>query len=55
MSKKDICNFCDKSHDEVDTLTVGDDANICNECVDVCATIVEMRKDARTISERIND
>ena len=41
MSKKDICNFCDKNHDEVDTLIVSDDANICNECIEVCSYVVK--------------
>lgn len=55
MEKNKHCTFCDKHYEIVDTLVVSDNANICNECVDVCATIVEMREDARAVSERIND
>ena len=55
MRENKNCTFCKKHHDNVDTLVISDNANICNECVDVCATIVEMREDARAVSERIND
>lgn len=41
MSKKDICHFCDASYHEVDTLIIGDNANICNECIEVCSYVVE--------------
>lgn len=35
------CSFCGKSADEVDRLIAGPDAFICNECIDLCASIIE--------------
>ena len=52
MSKKNICNFCDKNHDEVDTLIVGDDANICNECIEVCSYVVQNYQKPTTDTEQ---
>ncbi|MDB9907025.1 hypothetical protein OAD36_03645 [Gammaproteobacteria bacterium] len=55
MRKNKDCTFCGKHYENVDTLVVSDNANICNECVDICSTIVEMSEDARAVSERLND
>jgi len=30
------CSFCGKTQSEVGKLIAGEDAYICNECVDVC-------------------
>ena len=35
------CSFCGKSADEVDRLIAGPDAFICNECIELCASIIE--------------
>ena len=35
------CSFCGKSQDEVDRIIAGPGVYICNECVRVCANIVE--------------
>lgn len=35
------CSFCGKSADEVDRLIAGPDVFICNECIDLCASIIE--------------
>ena len=35
-----ICSFCSKSRFEVEILIKGNDAFICDECVDVCVEIV---------------
>jgi ATP-dependent Clp protease ATP-binding subunit ClpX len=40
MSETASCNFCGKSKDEVAKLIVGDDVAICNECVDLCQTLL---------------
>lgn len=43
MAKKDItplCSFCGKSKDEVNKLIAGQDANICNECIDLCQDLI---------------
>jgi ATP-dependent Clp protease ATP-binding subunit ClpX len=36
-----MCSFCGKSHSEVRKLIAGPGVYICNECVDVCANILE--------------
>jgi len=36
-----MCSFCGKSHSEVKKLIAGPGVYICNECVDVCANILE--------------
>ncbi|OBX80136.1 ATP-dependent protease ATP-binding subunit ClpX [Faucicola atlantae] len=43
MAKKDItplCSFCGKSKDEVNKLIAGQDANICNECIELCQDLI---------------
>ena len=35
------CSFCGKSQEEVDRIIAGPGVYICNECVKVCANIVE--------------
>ena len=35
------CSFCGKSADEVDRLIAGPDAFICNECIELCSSIIE--------------
>jgi ATP-dependent Clp protease ATP-binding subunit ClpX len=34
------CNFCNKSRNEVEKLIVANDAGICNECITLCANII---------------
>ena len=36
----DSCNFCSKHKDAVAKLIVGDSVAICNECVDLCGTLL---------------
>jgi ATP-dependent Clp protease ATP-binding subunit ClpX len=36
----DTCNFCGKHKDSVAKLIVGDSVAICNECVDLCQTLL---------------
>ncbi len=38
------CSFCGKTQSEVGKLIAGEDAYICNECVDVCLDLVETSK-----------
>ncbi|MCR8968955.1 ATP-dependent Clp protease ATP-binding subunit ClpX [Facklamia sp. 7083-14-GEN3] len=35
------CSFCGKSQDEVDKIIAGPDVFICNECVDLCQSIIQ--------------
>lgn len=35
------CSFCGKSADEVDRLIAGSDAFICNECIELCSSIIQ--------------
>jgi ATP-dependent Clp protease ATP-binding subunit ClpX len=35
------CSFCGKTQSEVGKLIAGEDAYICNECVDVCLDLVQ--------------
>ncbi|MGJ8677276.1 MAG: ATP-dependent Clp protease ATP-binding subunit ClpX [Akkermansiaceae bacterium] len=36
-----MCSFCGKSHSEVKKLIAGPAVYICNECIDVCSSIME--------------
>lgn len=38
------CDFCGKSKDEVEKLIVGDHSAICNDCVDLCVSILDSEK-----------
>ena len=35
------CSFCGKSSEEVERLIEGPDAFICNECIDICSSILD--------------
>jgi ATP-dependent Clp protease ATP-binding subunit ClpX len=36
-----MCSFCGKSHSEVQKLIAGPSVYICNECIEVCSSIME--------------
>ena len=38
------CSFCTKSADQVDTLVAGAGVFICNECVDLCALVINQKR-----------
>jgi ATP-dependent Clp protease ATP-binding subunit ClpX len=40
IEQMDTCNFCGKHKDAVAKLIVGDSVAICNECVDLCQTLL---------------
>ncbi|MCX8239929.1 MAG: ATP-dependent Clp protease ATP-binding subunit ClpX [Akkermansiaceae bacterium] len=48
-----MCSFCGKSHSEVKKLIAGPGVYICNECIDVCSTI--LRKELAGQSEPTED
>lgn len=35
------CSFCGKKKDKVNKLIAGNDANICNECIEVCGDLLD--------------
>ena len=54
MSEINTCNFCTKTKDQVLKLIVGDDAAICNECVNLCSTLlVDTKKPRRNKSSQL--
>jgi ATP-dependent Clp protease ATP-binding subunit ClpX len=42
------CSFCGKRQDEVSKLIAGEDAFICNECVDICVDLVQTHQNTST-------
>ena len=56
MSKSDShkCDFCGKSKEEVEKLIVGENAAICNGCVDLCVDILQDTKVKKFPSESKN-
>ena len=42
------CSFCGKTQSEVGKLIAGEDAYICNECVDVCLDLVQTSQQVDT-------
>lgn len=38
------CDFCNKSKEEVEKLIVGEHAAICNDCIDLCVSILDDNK-----------
>jgi ATP-dependent Clp protease ATP-binding subunit ClpX len=47
MSEISTCSFCSKTKDQVLKLIVGDGAAICNECVNLCSTLLIDTKKSR--------
>jgi ATP-dependent Clp protease ATP-binding subunit ClpX len=43
-NSKHTCDFCGKKREEVEKLIVGDQAAICNDCVDLCVDILTDEK-----------
>ena len=46
MAKQEehVCDFCGKSKEDVEKLIVGENAAICNDCVDLCVDILKDEK-----------
>lgn len=44
---KHNCDFCGKSKDEVEKLIVGENAAICNDCIDLCIEILDDEKEKK--------
>jgi ATP-dependent Clp protease ATP-binding subunit ClpX len=45
--KHEYCNFCGKHNNEVDKLIISDDVGICNECIDLCVSILKTEPECR--------
>lgn len=43
-----MCSFCGKSHSEVKKLIAGPGVYICNECIEVCSTILDKELSGET-------
>ena len=39
-NKTPQCSFCGKSKDDVSQLIAAEDANICNECIELCTDLI---------------
>jgi ATP-dependent Clp protease ATP-binding subunit ClpX len=44
LTAKHNCDFCGKSKEEVEKLIVGDQASICNDCINLCVDILKDEK-----------
>lgn len=45
------CDFCNKSKEEVEKLIVGENASICNDCIDLCVSILDDNKTKTFVNE----
>ena len=53
--KKDVrCSFCGRTQDEVKRLIAGPNAYICNECVGICAELIEEEQESQESVERFD-
>ncbi len=46
------CDFCGKSKENVEKLIVGEHAAICNDCVDLCTSILDDEKDKTVVTDK---
>ena len=46
------CNFCNKNRTEVKKLIVANDAGICDECIELCASIITKEKNEELKKEK---
>ena len=53
--KKEVrCSFCGRTQDEVKRLIAGPNAYICNECVGICAELIEEEQGSQESAERFD-
>ena len=53
--KKDVrCSFCGRTQDEVKRLIAGPNAYICNDCVGICADLINEEKDGEEAADRFS-
>ena len=49
---KTVCSFCGKNQDHVHTIIAGPKVNICDECIDICADILEKSRRDTSVNAR---
>lgn len=53
--KKNVrCSFCNKTQDQVRKIIAGPDVYICDECIDICAEIIEEEYEELEVDNGIN-
>ncbi|MDD7312149.1 MAG: ATP-dependent Clp protease ATP-binding subunit ClpX, partial [Clostridia bacterium] len=53
--KKDVrCSFCGRTQDEVKRLIAGPNAYICNDCVGICADLINEENDGEEAADRFS-
>ena len=53
--KKEVrCSFCGRTQDEVKRLIAGPNAYICNECVAICADLIEDENEGEAAAEKFS-
>ena len=53
--KKDYhCSFCGKHKNEISTLIAGPSTFICNECIDLCHSIVHEKKKSDKANKKVD-
>ena len=53
--KKEVrCSFCGRTQDEVKRLIAGPNAYICNECVAICADLIEDESEGEAAAEKFS-
>ena len=48
------CSFCNKHKDQVIKLIVGHDVAICNECVDLCSSLLRDNQTTKKSTDTSN-
>ena len=46
--KKIVCSFCGKTQDQVRRMVAGNGVFICDQCIDLCADIIERELNEET-------
>lgn len=55
--KKIVCSFCGKTQDQVRRMVAGNGVFICDQCIDLCADIIEreLNEETRFMRRRMAD
>ena len=55
LENVESCSFCGKHKDQVKKLIVGQEVAICNECVDLCQSLLQDKIEVKTLTENSLD